>query len=42
MHEETAEKAKARRDLRILLVCLIVGVALPVLLFFAFHIRSAP
>lgn len=42
MHEETAEKTKARRDLRILMVCLFVGVGLPVFLFLIFHVRSAP
>jgi hypothetical protein len=40
MHEETPEKAKARRDLRILVVCTLVGVALPVVLFFLKHLGA--
>jgi hypothetical protein len=42
MHEETPEKAKARRDLRILIICVIVGMGLPLVLFFVMHVGSAP
>jgi hypothetical protein len=42
MHEETPEKAKASRHLRILIICVIVGVGFPLVLFFATHVRSAP
>jgi flagellar basal body-associated protein FliL len=42
MHEENAEKAKASRDLRILIICVIVGVGLPLVLFFMTHVRSGP
>jgi hypothetical protein len=41
MHDETAEKAKARRDLRIIVICAIVGVALPVLIFCVKHLGKA-
>ena len=40
MHEDTAEKAKARRDLRILLVCMMVGVLLPFVLLYLVHDKS--
>ena len=42
MHEETAEKAKARRDVRIIILCVVIGVGLPLVLFFATHVRSGP
>jgi hypothetical protein len=42
MDEDTAEKAKARRDLRILLVCATVGVVLPLVLFCVVHLRAHP
>jgi hypothetical protein len=42
MHEENAEKKKAARDLRVLLTCVILGVAIPLVLFFATHVRSTP
>jgi len=42
MQEENAEKAKASRDMRILITCVIVGVGLPVVLFFITHVRSGP
>jgi hypothetical protein len=42
MHEENAEKTKASRHLRILIALIIVGVGLPLILFFSMHVRSAP
>jgi len=42
MHEENVEKVKASRHLRILITCIIVGVGLPLALFFTLHVRSAP
>jgi hypothetical protein len=33
MDEDTTEKTKARRDLRIIIVCVAVGVSLPLVLF---------
>ncbi len=39
MHEDTAEKAKARRHQRILLVCVAVGVLLPLATFVVVHVR---
>jgi hypothetical protein len=40
MDADTAEKAKARRDRRILLVCMAIGVVLPALLFCVLQLRS--
>jgi hypothetical protein len=37
MDATTAEKAKARRTLRILYVAMAVGMGLPVILYFCFH-----
>jgi hypothetical protein len=39
MDEETPEKAKARRDRRILLVCMAVGMVLPLVLFALVQLR---
>jgi hypothetical protein len=40
MDAESAEKAKARRDRNILLVCMAVGILLPVVLFWLVQIRA--
>ena len=40
MHEPTAEKVKARRDLRILVVCMLVGMVLPAVMWYAVHLRN--
>jgi hypothetical protein len=40
MDADDAEKAKARRDRRILVVCAAVGVLLPVVLFWAVQLRG--
>ena len=40
MDAESAEKIKARRDRRILQVCMAVGIVLPLLLFCVFQLRS--
>jgi hypothetical protein len=40
MHEDHAEKAKARRHQRILLVCVAVGVVLPLAIFCVVHVRG--
>jgi hypothetical protein len=40
MHEDSAEKKKARRDLRILLVCTVVGVVLPLVIFCLVHLQK--
>jgi hypothetical protein len=37
MESSDVEKLKARRDLRILYACMVVGVALPLGLFVVFH-----
>ena len=37
METSDAEKAKARRDLRIIKVCIVAGVVLPFLLYFLLH-----
>ena len=42
MHEENVEKVKASRHLRILIISAIIGVGLPLVLFFALHVRSTP
>jgi hypothetical protein len=42
MDEDTAEKAKARRDLRIIVVCMAVGVGLPLILFCVMHLGFSP
>jgi hypothetical protein len=39
MDEETPEKAKARRDLRILVVFMAVGIVLPLALFALVQLR---
>jgi hypothetical protein len=41
MDDEIAEKVKARRHQRILLWCVAIGVALPVVLLFVRHFRFA-
>lgn len=40
MHEESAEQIKARRHLRILVICMAVGIVLPVIAFWVVHLRS--
>jgi hypothetical protein len=42
MENDVAEKAKARRHQRILLVCVAVGVILPLVLLYLTHWRTAP
>ncbi len=37
MELSDAEKAKARRDLRIIQACMALGVALPFVLYFVLH-----
>lgn len=39
MDEDAAEKAKARRHLRILLWCVALGVGLPLVLLLVRHVR---
>ncbi len=40
MDEDTAEKAKARRHQRILLVCVAIGMLLPLVAFVVVHVRA--
>lgn len=40
MDAETAEKAKARRDRRILLICMLVGMVLPLVLFWVVQLKA--
>jgi len=41
MDETDAEKAKAGRHLRILMICMAVGVTLPFLLFWLFGLKTS-
>jgi hypothetical protein len=39
MHEESAEKTKANRDLRIIVICTALGVGLPLVALLVTHLR---
>jgi hypothetical protein len=39
MHEESAEKIKAQRDLRIIVICTVLGVVLPLVALCVTHLR---
>jgi len=41
MDENDPEKAKARRDRRILIACMVVGVVLPLVLFCVVQLRAS-
>jgi len=41
MDEPSREKAKARRDVRILWWCVAIGVVLPAVLFFVLQLHAA-
>ena len=41
MDGDTPEKIKARRHLKVLIGCMVVGVAVPVALLVVFHYRAA-